>query len=645
MPRNDSARRRTALALALLVAVAVVPFLGAVRGEFIYDDRVQILDNPLIQQPGLLGQALTSDVFAFKGERDRAWSNYFRPAFVLWLAGNWRLFGAQPLGWHLTNLALHAGVVLLAFALLRRLGFALPTAFFGAALFAVHPVHVESVAWISGSPDLLMSVGFLGTLVLEAPAPGRLRGVRRILALALAALALLSKETALLLPLVVAALAWNRSGDLPSSSRARVCMRAMLPYAALAGAFLLARHEVIGGFATATPWTLRPVDLALSLPGVGFFYLRQALLPFWIGPTYPLRTVTLDTVGWANFALPLLATLALAGLCWVASRRSPNRPLFAALALLPLAPALNLSAFMPEQIVHDRYLYLPLLGLLGILGSFGSFGSSGSSGSSGSPGSARASASRVARKETIPRQPVGAGILGLALLFLLAARTIALVPDYRDERALFTAAVRTDPGAAFHWAQLAATEFRLGQFAAAAQAADRALALKPVTTALLVRADLASRAGRFAAAEKDLAAILTSFPDHTAAIERLAIALTSQGKRAEAIALLRKSRTTAPWRECAMTGNLAVVLYLDGQKAAAVKELEGLRQGGRVDATAACGLALFRLGSLYLELGQATEARRAFVDYLRTSAGSDASFHVAPRAEAERAIAGLPPGR
>ena len=52
MPRNDSSRRRTALAVALLVAVAVVPFLGSVRGEFIYDDRVQILDNPLIQQPG-----------------------------------------------------------------------------------------------------------------------------------------------------------------------------------------------------------------------------------------------------------------------------------------------------------------------------------------------------------------------------------------------------------------------------------------------------------------------------------------------------------------------------------------------------------------------------------------------------------------
>jgi len=622
---DSDSRRRTALTLALLVALAVVPFLGALRGEFVYDDRTQILENPLIQQPELLGQALTQDVWSFKGERERAWSNYYRPAFVLWLAVNWQLFGPQPEGWHVGNLALHAGVVLLAFALLRRLGVALPGAFFVAALFAVHPVHVESVAWISGSPDLLMSIGILGALALEAPAPGQLRGARRLLALALAVLALGSKETALLLPLLVAALAWARQSELPGGLRARAAVSSMLPYAALAATFLATRHAVLGGFATPTPWTLRWIDLALSLPGVVAFYLRQTFLPFWIGPTYPLRIVTPASASTTNLDLPLLVTLASVGLLWAASRRSPLRPFFFALALLPLAPALHLGAFMQEQLVHDRYLYLPVLGWLGLAG-----------------------LGLAAVRQELPRlapsrRRAVAGGLGLALLATCVTKVLALVPDYRDERSLFRAAVANDPGASFHWAQLAATELRLGQFAAAAAAADRALALQPVTAALLVRADLAARERRFAAAEADLEAILRTFPDQTAAIERLAIALASQGRNAEAIELLRSSRLRAPWRHCSLTGNLAVLLYLEGQKEAAAQELENLRQGGAVDSSPACGLALYRLGSLYLELGRPAEARRAFEDYLRASEASNVDLHRGARADAARTLESLAP--
>lgn len=622
IPNLDSGRK-AALALVLLVAIAVAPYLGSLGGEFVYDDRVQILENPLIQQPELLGRALTHDVWSFKGEREAAWSNYYRPAFVLWLTANWRLFGAQPAGWHCGNLALHAGCVLLAFALFRRLGFALPGAFLVAALFAVHPVHVESVAWISGSPDLLMSLGLLGALALEAPAPGQLGGVRRLLALALGALALASKETALLLPLLVAALSWARQPDLPRGRRTRAALVAMVPYAALAAVFLGARLAVIGGLATPTPWTLRGIDLALSLPGVVAFYLRQVFLPLWIGPTYPVRMVTPEVAGATNLLLPLLVTLAMVGLLWAASRRSSLRLFCFALALVPLAPALQLGAFMQEQLVHDRYLYLPVLGWLALAG---------------------IGLQAVSLKLPWPTpalRRVAAGGLALAFFTHCVTKVLSLVPDYRDERSLFRAAVASDPSSSFHWAQLAATEFRLGQFPAAAAAADRALALQPATTALLVRADLAARERRFAAAEADLEAILRSFPDQTAAIERLAIALAAQGRSAEAIALLRSSRPRVPWRHCSLTGNLAVLLYLEGEKEAARRELESLRQGDAVDPSPACGLALFRLGSLYLELGRLAEAQRTFVDYLRVSEFSNAAFHRNARADAKRTLESL----
>ena len=109
-------------------------------------------------------KALTSDVWAFKGDGTQAASNYWRPTFTAWHIINFRLFGMNPLGWHVTNLLLHAGVCVLAYALLRRWAFSVIIAFSIAILFAIHPVHVESVAWISGSPDLLFSLAFLASL-------------------------------------------------------------------------------------------------------------------------------------------------------------------------------------------------------------------------------------------------------------------------------------------------------------------------------------------------------------------------------------------------------------------------------------------------------------------------------------------------
>src|SRR5262249_47741237 len=148
----------------LIAVVCVVVFANSLSGEFVYDDLRQIVRNPLIQDNSLIGQALTSDVWAFKGDGSIAASNYWRPTFIAWLILNFRLFGTAPLGWHVTNLLLHTVVCILAFLLMRRWNFSEFLAFAITLIFAVHPVHVESVAWVSGSPDLLFAAAFLGSL-------------------------------------------------------------------------------------------------------------------------------------------------------------------------------------------------------------------------------------------------------------------------------------------------------------------------------------------------------------------------------------------------------------------------------------------------------------------------------------------------
>src|SRR5215203_221563 len=149
--------------LVLLALVAFVVFANSLGGDFVYDDNRQILRNPLIQDSSLYGKALVSDVCAFKGDGSVAASNYYRPTFVAWLILNFKIFGASPLGWHALNVLLHILVCLLCFLLLRRWNISRNPAFAVSLIFAVHPVHTESVAWISGSPDLLFAAAFLSS--------------------------------------------------------------------------------------------------------------------------------------------------------------------------------------------------------------------------------------------------------------------------------------------------------------------------------------------------------------------------------------------------------------------------------------------------------------------------------------------------
>src|SRR5438477_461618 len=149
-----------------LLPALVLGFLiytNTLGGEFVYDDLRQIVRNTLIQDGSQFWHAMASDVWAFKGG-DEAVSNYWRPSFVLWMILNFRCFGLNTFGWHLTNVLLHLGVITLAFVLLRRLRIARPVAGAIALVFAVHPVHTESVAWISGAPDLILGAAILGSI-------------------------------------------------------------------------------------------------------------------------------------------------------------------------------------------------------------------------------------------------------------------------------------------------------------------------------------------------------------------------------------------------------------------------------------------------------------------------------------------------
>jgi protein O-mannosyl-transferase len=586
---------RHAMVCLALAAASVIPFAGSLHGAFVYDDVKQIVGNPLIQDPRYLGKAMASDVWAFKGDRGESWSNYWRPGFVLWLILNHRLFGLRDtLGWHAASVAVHAATTLVAYGLLLRLGLSWRLAAAVCLLFAVHPVHVESVAWISGSPDPLAAVLLLGALWAALAA----RDLRRpalwwAAAVLLHLAALLVKEIAVLFPAVVAVAWWASAVGTGRRERALRALRAAGPFAVASAVFLVARVVVLGLVQVATPWRMGVPGILLNAPQLLVFYVRHSLWPASLGPSYPLRAVRPGALSAAAFWIPLGVLSVLCLLAWALVRGRRVGQIGVALFLLLLLPAFNVDAFIPEQIVHDRYLYLPLLGIL----------------------------------MAIVRVPPRAEGLALALAALLsvplALATARYAAAWTSERALWERGVRADPGSSFNWAQYAHALLQEGRVGAAGEAADHALAIGPVTGGFLTRADVALRQGRFPEAEADLHRVLAAQPDNPLAYERLALVYQAQGRLADAEATLREGSDRVPYRRCAFGSNLAVVVYLAGRKADALAELERVRPLMGTESSAACRMALVRLGTIYGEMGREADAQRAFEEYLQRSGPFD----------------------
>ncbi len=271
-------------------------------------------------------------------------------------------FVLNPYVFHAANLLLHVLAVLLVYAILQRIGAASWPAFFGAALFAVHPVQVEPVAWISGTKDVLAGVLSLCAILLHLHYLRALaRGdPRRRAALLFAAatvvlvLAMLAKPSSMATPLIVFVidvLLLRRS-----LKRAEVeCLFCLLLIAPL---LVMGRSvQPSGTWFAASLWA-RPFVAADALA----FYLLQLLAPVHLCPDYGRSPRWLLRSNWmyVTWALPA----AVAALCWWSRRRFPWIVAACAIVVACLLPVLGLLHFEFQiySTVGDRYLYLAMLG-------------------------------------------------------------------------------------------------------------------------------------------------------------------------------------------------------------------------------------------------------------------------------------------
>lgn len=338
---NDVTKTRLPIGWLVFLLLAVAFLFGpSLPYPFLnWDDEEYILRNPWLLN---LTLANVAGVFRYP-----YFSNYHPLTMISYMA-DFALFGYQPWGYRLMNIAGHVVAVLVGARLLLAMGASRPIALGAMVLFAIHPLRVESVVWISERKDILCAMFYTGALLAWV----RARGAQgRALAMVLFVAALLSKAMAVSLPVVIVL------HDLLLGDRRRAGERwpwyvAMI---ALSASFswlnVQAQEEAIH---TALPLWER-LATALYAP---WHYARATVLPAWISPLYPVEFRPTRSLAAAAFGAGFsLGALAVAMAC---VRRAPGVAFGLLAAAAALAPVSGIVGFGAAW-AADRYSYIPTL--------------------------------------------------------------------------------------------------------------------------------------------------------------------------------------------------------------------------------------------------------------------------------------------
>jgi len=434
------------IAIACIIAATLCVYARSIGFEFLatWDDNLYITQNAAIKGFSLANLATAFSSFHV--------GNY-APIQILSYMFDYTLWGLSPAGFHLSNILLHTANGILLFWLITRLNIPMFAAAAASILFLIHPVQVETVAWVSERKAILALLFMLLSLhawISRTEEPDE-RGQRRLYlySLALFLLALLSKGTiGVIFPLLLAA--YSCSYD--RSVNAGKLFSAMIPYLALAIIFsviaLYAQSaELSGGRVEQQPgawlWTMPPVFAK---------YIGLVLWPGELLPSYlPVYRQGVDAE--AILSLALLGLLA--GAAALAVRHDRRMLFWFAWVVVPLLPVSQIIPFV--TLLNDRYLYMPMIGIAGLAAVLGN--------------------RLLLRTNRVQAALVKGGALGL--LLLLATLSFRQARIWKNDVVLWEYLIeRSAPSALYQWRLGEAHRFS-GNPGAAMAAYAAALQLSP----------------------------------------------------------------------------------------------------------------------------------------------------------------------
>ena len=582
-----------------MVAVSFYPALSA---GFVLDDNI-FTESPVVH--------------AWSG----LWNIWFSPADIereghywpilyttFWLEH--KLWGLDPFGYHVVNVLLYMVNVLLLWRLLRC--FAVPGAWAVAAVFAVHPMHVDSVAWVIGRKDLLSAIFCMAAALCwirsmdefgdSRDRPPALIGVPRpglyLAALGLFAAAMLSKSVAVTLPVALAILLWWKNGRVTWAHGRRIA-----PF------FLVALGIALADLAYYTSgreihFDYGLVERTLIAARALWFYAGKLVWPTDLAVVGPLWDIdTGDPLAWVY----LIAAVSVAALLWWGRRRLGRGPLAGALFFaVTLSPVLGFVDFAHMRIsfVADRYAYLAGIGVISVL--------------------IGAAAHGVGKLPNLPRIGVSAALV--AILALFGKLTWEHAGIYRDAITFYSHIISFNPAAPTFHRNLANALLRAERREEALAASRIEVDRFPGDAKAHNTHGVALRAlDRLDEAEESFRRALELDPDHQNALHNMAEMRKGQGRFADSVRWYREVLDIDPKSARANSG-MGDALTRLGRHEEAIQTYRGIFEADPEYAPAHAGIGFALLG--LKRYGEARDALARAIS-LQPDSPANADRHVA----------------
>ena len=526
----------------IVCMAAVAIYIQTLSHGFAFDDVMEVAHNQQLRSVIQLPKIFMSTAWAGSG-----WDiQLYRPMTMASYVVNYCIAGLSPWSYHAVNILLHTLVTLLVFRIALLWGFTRTAAGWGALLFAVHPIHVEAVANVTGRKELLVAAFTLTMLLIHHRA---LRDGGRVLALAPLAFAaaMFSKETGVMALGLV--LLQDRFVPRPPESnlfRSRQ-KRLYVVYGLLLLTYLLIRYAVVGRFGVANIPVFDNPTVAVSWPrqwmtaitvvGRG---LGLLIAPVTLSPDYSYRVIPVVLTPLAPaFLLTVAGLIAIGFATWVARRSVALGWFMVGWYGLTLLPASNLL-WPIGTIFGERLLYLPSVAFCLFAGYL------------------LANGWGPSRLSTFPI------ILGVVLV-ALGLRTISYAAVWKDDLTLFTAAVQAAPDSTKVHLKLGDALAAQGRFAEAIPEFQKALAIAPDNyKAGLNQAAAELKLNRLDAAEQTYRHVLAGRPKDADALHGFGVLRRTQGRMAEAIALWNEALAANPKHAHSLC-DLGTVQLLEGE--------------------------------------------------------------------------------
>jgi len=583
----------------LLVLITLIVYSRVLNHHFIdYDDNSYVTENGHVKS----GLTVESIKWAFTTGRTGNW----HPLTWISLMSDFELFGLNPTGYHLTNLLLHIANSVLLFMAFMRMTKTLWSSAFVAAVFALHPLHAESVAWIAERKDVLSALFWILTMWAYIGYVEHSGAKRYLLVILFFAIGLLAKPMLVTLPFVLLLLDYWPLGRFKPSIGANIFKHATrkqlkprsawssllllckekIPLFALAIASSIVTFFVQQGGGAVSELSALPLDVRIANALVAYVeYMGKTIWPSHLAIFYPHTLTMLPLLQVASAGIVLVATSAIA--VWKA-KSHPYLPVGWFWYLGTLVPVIGIVQ-VGLQSMADRYMYLPLIGLTLVMGW-------------GIPS--------LAKRWRIVRG--GLAVLTGVVLVALTIRTRDQLRYWRNSFTVFEHAITvTDRNYVAH-TNLADALRAVGRNAEAITQYSEALRINPNhADAHNNLGAVLEQAGQRAEAMIHYEKALSLKPNFAKVHYNFGAALGKEGKLEAAAAHLYDALKIDP-EYLEAHNNLAIVLALQGKNTEAIAHLSEVIRGNPDDPA-----AYYNLGLVQIKAGRLSEAIANFSHALR----------------------------